>query len=636
MDDINDEVRSSLDNLKAWLATRTIPEDLTTDFTTVSAPDGLRSIGFADLSLEKVGPHQDEVTYSHDSNTLKPLPWTELSHLVTWSTEFLQVLKNNKSSLAALELIRGYNEYPISVARFHVDEAINVVSSAINFEIGLDIQHPDTRAQNYAVDNILIEESTSLHDIIRQVFTCLYSKCLVRLVVRSNHFYSAALTSYLVDLMHQSGASPAEINCLAFDRRDSLGNEKFTKCIASNKTSKLSVIAVVFKQTDTFAAAQGIIESYFRELYPNLIVLVEESVYERFIKDWQRYYSHAVQIGSRLDNRTTVVDTFNSKVKIDLAAIDLKQSHKLAGNVINVLKFRVIAELMSLLGNLRKVPYMTVWNEDILLSREFCLRVNQCNEFWINHVPKSLAGRKFPEDILKYYGKTVAEDMTNIYNSVCSQFFDETEQLRKMQTAFAKKDGRLRSTLIIQAFTSMVTKSKSLRNGASISESVARLKRFHQSCTYRVSNLEPGDSRIEVIYKPVGLAILFVRDESSLKTKSVLVEFIFKNLLLGNAVLLACPVNTLGVKFTFDNDHVIPFKMVHESLPDISRLSLDNSIEASDTSVTKNKCPNNTYAVEIMPEMNSETCEAITIALGSRRKSVWYPDAEQVNYWSNE
>lgn len=631
--EVNDELRASLDNIKAWLAGRPGPNQ-DVEKAIVGAPEGLRSIGFADLNLEKVGPqHMDGVVYNQENE--KPKNWTELSHLVEWSREFLTVLSNNKQTLSALELIRGLNEYPISLARYHVEEAIDVVKSALEFDVGLDIVHPDTRANNHAIDNVLIEDSAGLHDIVKRVFTCLFSKCLIRLVVKTNNFYSAALTAYLVDLMHKSGASTSEVDCVAFDKRESLGSERFSKCIASSKCSKLSIVAAVFKQTDTFAAAQGIIESYFREQFRNLIVLVEESAYDRFIKDWQRYYSHAIHIGSRLDNRTTVVDTFNNKVQIELAAIDMKASHKMAGNVINVLKFRTLNEFLTLLGSLRKVPYMTVWNDDILLSREFCLRINQCQEFWINHIPKGLTGRHFPEEMLNFYSETVAPDMANIYNSVYTEFSDEVEQLKRLQSTFLKKDFHLRTTLIIQAYIAAITKSKSLRNGGTVGESVARLKRFQQSSLQK-SSVHNGSSRIETISKPVGMAILLVREESVIKSKAVLAEFVFKNLLIGNAVMLVCPVNTLGAKFVLDNSHVIPFKMVNESVPDISRLSLDSSPEVPDTPTTKKVCPKNTFAIEVLPEMNNEACETITMALGVRRKSIWYVSVDQTNYWSNE
>lgn len=618
--------------LASWLSSRKL---LSTDTSVIiSAPDSVRPLGIGDLMLEKFQPnHQDGILFCFDNVTSKPKVWTEIGHLVTWSSKFLAALENDKQGLAVLELVRGTtSEYPISVANFRVEEAIKVVQSAISFELGLDMQHPDTRGHNYALENILIEESTGMHDIIRQVFTCLYSKCAVNLIVRSNQFFSATLAAYLVDLMHQAGATDSEVKCIAFERRDSIGNEKFIKCLGANRSSKLSIIAVVFKQTDTFAAAQGIIESYFRDQFQNMIVLVEESAYERFIKDWQRYYSHAVHIGSRADIRTTVVDTLNDKVQIDLSAIDIKASHKMPGFVINVLKFRTLNELYTLLGSLRKVPHMSVWNDDILLSREFCLRMNLCNEFWLNHVPKSLAGRKFPHDMLNYYSDKVAEDMTNIYNSVNSQFADELEHLKKVQTTFIKKDSRSKTILILQAFTSLVTKSKSLKNGSSVVEALNRLKRFQLGSLQRTSTLESGDSRIETMLKPVGLAIFLVREESQLKSKAILVEFIFKNLILGNAVLVVCPANTLGVKFTLDNNHVIPFKMVHESIPDLARLSFESTSDVSENLVKK-QCPKNTYAIEILPEMSSETCESITIALGSRATSIWYPDAEQVKYW---
>lgn len=596
----------------------------------IGAPESLRSIGFPDLILVKAGPeHQDSVTADIGD---------DLAQRIDWSSKFAAALNNNKDSLAALELIRGVDEIPISLARFRVDESIDVVHSAINFNVGLNIVHPDTRNQMYAVNNILIDDSVSLHDLIRQVFACLYSHCAVRLVVKANNFYTAALAAYLVDLMYACGALSKEVCCLAFDRRETIGNEKFTKPIAPAKSSKLSIVATVFRQTDTFAAAQGIIDSYFREQYPNLIVLVDEAAYERFIKDWQRYYSNVIHIGPRLDEKTSVVDSFNSKIKIDLAAIDIKASHKMSGNVINILKFRTANELMSLLGNLRKVPHMSIWEDNIQLSHEFCMRLNQCKDFWLNHIPKGIAGHKFPETILSYYKETVAEDMFYIYNSVYNGFADEAEQLRKTLTAFQKKDGRLRTTLILQSYISIVNTCKSLKSGSTVGESIARLKRFHNGCRPHITSPDCGGSRVKTILRPVGLAIFLVRDETSVKNKALLLEFVFKNLLLGNAVLLACPVNLLGAKFNFINDHVIPFKMVHDEVPDISRLSLDSSVvmDNAETSINKKQCPNNTYAIEILPEMNCESFETITMALGCCRKSIWQSDVEQADYWSSE
>lgn len=626
---------ATLSDEQAWLAGRKAPNS--EDKATISAPDNLRSLGFADLTLEKAGnQHQETIVNCHDFGTQKSKCWTELSHLVSWSVEFIEVLKNNKCSLTTLELLRGANEFPISVAIHRVMESIGVVQSAANIETSLDVQHPDTRGLNYAVNNIMVEDSTALQDIVRQTFACLYSRCVVRLVVKTSCFYSALVTAYLVDLMHAAGAKHDEVECVAFERRESIGNERFSKPISPGKLSKLSIIATVFKQTDTFAAAQGIIECYFRDLYPNLVILVEEAAYERFVQDWQRYYSHAMHIGSRLDARTTVVDAFNAKVQIDLAAIDIKASHKMSGFAINVLKFRTLNELLGLLSSLRKVPYMTVWNDDVLLAREFCLRLNLCNEFWLNHVPKSVAGRKFPEDVLNYYYDSVLEDMTYIYNSVYAQFPDETEALRKIQASFLKKDSFLRTSLVIQAYVSCITKHKSLRNGSTVGESIVKLKRFQRGSMIRASHPEESGSRWETICKPVGMAMLLVREESALKNKPVLLELIFKNLLLGNAVLLVCPANTLGAKFAIDNDHVIPFRMMHDALPDLSRLSLDASIEQSEVSMSKKSCPRNTFAIEFLPEFTSESCETITMALGCRRKTLLYPDVEQSDYWSNE
>lgn len=622
------------------MATRPSPDS--EDKVTISAPNDLRALGFADLTLEKFGPeHQDSIVYSIDLSSTgqtKTKYWTELLHLVSWSEDFLKALESNKSTISILELMRGSHDFPISKARFHVDEAQSIVRAAINFEVGLDLQHPNARDRKFInVTNIMIDDSTGVHEVIRQVFIHLFSKCVVLLVVKSNQYYSSTLVAFLVDLMHQSGATSYEVNCLAYDRRDSLGSEmRFIKCLTPIKHSKLSVIATVFKQTDTFAAAQGIIESYFREQHPNLIILVEESSYERFIRDWQRYYSHAVEIGFRTDIRTSIVDVFNSKVLIDLNAIDIKHSHKSSGNAINILKFRSLSDLISLLGNLRKVPYMSVWNDDILLMREFCLRLNICQEYWLNHVPKSLAGHRIPHDMLGLYAEVVAPDMTDMYNSIMSEYGDDVENIRKIQMLFMKKDPRLRNSLVLQAYGSLLNKNKSFKNGMTVEESIARLRRFQQVSLNRITSNEKDESRLEIIGKPVGLAIALVREELSLKLKSVLVDFTFKNLMIGNGVLLVCSNSSLETKLSLENDHIIPFKVVHEGLPDMSRLSLDASTETQESSPPKKQCPKNTYVFEMIPDITSDACEGIITALGIRYKTIWYPDSGCVDYWSNE
>lgn len=603
------------------------------------------------------------ITFSHDvtSGQQKPFPFTDLNHLVTWTEEFQHVLGKNKLGVSVIDLMKGYNDYPIGKSKYHVDQVLQILESAINFELGFDVTHSDTRGQNYAITNIMFEDSNLLTDLIGQVFAALYSKCLVRIVVKTNQFFSATLASLLVDLMYQSGATRKEIKCLALDRRDSLGCEmKFIKCLGSRKTSRLSIVAAVFKETDTFAAAQGIIESYFREQYPNLIILVEESNYERFVRDWQRYYSHALAIGDRLDSKSCVVDQFNAKVQIDLNCIDIKVAHKMSNYCINVLKFRNLADFSSLLGNLRKVPYMTIWNDDLLVSRKLCLRTNICHEFWLNHIPKQPAQRQLSNDMLSFYGATVAPDMADLYNSVAQEFADDMAAVKKLQASFVKKDPKLRTNIILQAYLSLLAKNNSLKNGQTPSELIARLRRFQMSTLHTMAPIsEPGESRIEIIRKPVGFAVLIVREmENSAKSRQVLVELIFKNLLLGNGVLLVCPHNALGAKFALENDHVIPFKMVHDIVPDISRLSLgevsgvNTSVDTStndmeingqelqnqalDTSLLKKQCPGNTFAVEIMPDMTSDACDTITVSVGTKAKEIWFPDADISNYWSSE
>lgn len=611
------------------------------DDVTIAAPEALRNIGFLDLNLPRFQIHEDPIVLSIDVNTQKPLPWTEINHLVTWCEELLSTIQENFMMFAVLDLMKGHDDYPISKAKYHVNECLQIIESAISFEAGLDITHPDTRGQNYGVVNLMFDDSTCLIDLVRQIFASLFGKCVVRVVVKTNQFLSSTLATLLVDTMQKSGAIETEIKCLALDRRESLGSEmKFIKTIGSRKTCKLSTIAAVFKETDTFAAAQGIIESYFREQYPNMVVLVEESSYERFIKDWQRYYSHALAIGCRLDTRSSVVDVFNEKVSIDLCAIDIRQSHKMSGNVINVLKFRTLADLMSILKHLRKVPYMTLWNDDLLLLREFCLRVNISQEFWLNHIPRFVANRQFPDDMGNLFADSVALDMADLYNIIAKEYGDELIQTRKVQAQFMKKDPRLRTNLIIHAYTNLLQKNKSLKNGLTPNEAVARLRRFQIATLHSVSSNEPGDSRIETIRRPIGLAILHVRDETTLKAKQILVEMIFKNLLIGNGILLVSSHQPLGAKFAIENDHVIPFKMVQEPLPDIANLSLNTTIDtdcsAATVCIAKKQCPNNTYAIEVTTDMSSETCEAYTICLGTRSTRMWFPDAEASTYWSLE
>lgn len=327
---------------------------------------------------------------------------------------------------------------------------------------------------------------------------------------------------------------------------------------------------------------------------------------------------------------------------------------------LNVLKFRNLADFSSLLGNLRKVPYMTIWNDDLLFSRQLCLRTNICQEFWLNHVPKHLAQRRLSNDMLNFYARTIAPDMADLYNCVAQEFSEDMEAVRKMQGQFIKKDPKLRTNIILQAYSSLLAKNSSLKNGLTPSESIARLRRFQMSTLHSLAPIsEPGESRIEIIRKPVGLAVLIVRDlENSIKSRQILVEFIFKNLLIGNGVLLVCPCNTLGAKFGLDNDHIIPFKMVHDTVPDISRLSLnemngpascaetgdgpDNvnngeqelQSQLLDTSLLKKQCPCNSFAVEMLPEMSSSACETITVSVGTRTKEIWFPDSDNYNYWS--
>lgn len=643
------------------------------EYCEIKPSENVAEFGFSSLKLEKFELiHNDGIIYlgEYESNG-KSKDWATITHLVEWSTEFINKLRSNRQQLAALELLKGNTgDVPFTVANYYVSEAISIIESAVCFDFGVPMIHPDTKFGTRAIENILVEDTNSIQEILRQVFMCLFSECSVRLVVKSNQFCTSVLSTYLVELMHSCGATNNEIRVLANKRRESSDSFRLSKTIQSNRLSSMSVVAIVFAKTDTFAAAQGILDAYFREMYPNLIVFVEEAAYANFVRDWQRYYSHALVIGPRLDPKTMVTEALNGKLRIDLTAIDVRAAHKIAGNVINMIRFRNLAELISLLSNLRKIPFMSLWHDDSLLLRDLCIDINSCTHFWLRHLPCAPAGRRFGNDIIDNYGDWLSQTNVNIYNSLNFKFNEEIENLRKLQTSFMRKDIRLRHKLVLGAYISVISKCKSLRNGNSVTNSVTKLRRFVEQ-VHNLNDLSPGDSRIESLAKPVGLALLHVVANNSssgappghgnnlvvgdevdkdkagsatMRLKYQLTDFVFKNLLLGNAVLVCCPSNTFGARFNVENDHIIPFKMVSDSsgLPDISRLSLDASINLNEAcksvgACAKKQCPKNTYAVEVSLNCpnNGDYLEAMLMSLGTRRRFIWYPDAIQTDYWTD-
>lgn len=606
---------------------------LTNDPISIRVTESLKSFGVVDLTVNKFEQtQQDRIVYSLDSETTKPKEWTELSHLNKWICKFMELFKSSRKEIVALELIRMNKEHPLTLATYHVDEAISIIKTAASFKIPLDVVHPDTMGHNYAADNVLVEDAHSVVDIIREILIRLYSRCVVRLVVKIGYFYSSALSAFIVDLMHQAGATTAEIQVYAHDRRESICSERLTTMMTPNKLCKQSVFAVAFAATDLFAAVSGIIEGYFREQYPNLVVLVEEGAYSKFIKYWQHYYSHTLNIGSRLDDKVTVVDTFNEKVTIDLSAIDIRQSYKMTGNVINILRFRTLDECLSLINHLRKIPLMSVWNDDVLLTREFCSRINQCEQFWVNNMPKYHHAGRLPEILYRHHYDILADDMAVLYDKIYTQYQDNIEALQKMRLNFIKKDISLRNRLIFSAYLNTLNKYKSFKNGSTDNDIIARQQNF-MNIFQTIREDGKGNRCVEEITSPIGMIIIHVAEEiTTVKQKVLLLELIIKNLLLGNAVLVHCPPSTLAVKFSLENDHIIPFQMIIDETLDItlSNLTLDSSLSG------RKKCPPNTSVVKFDTSFTSEMMGGKIRALCCKKKLLWLSTTDRFDYWSSK
>lgn len=636
--------RDTIECLRTWLSNRKQSTDEIDHYQSnlvIHPPSQMRSLGFPDLHLSKFTDSPRKATSS---------PY-DFNKLFKWIMELLRLARTNKPCLEAIECMRySYNK---RIAQFHVQEAINFVQGALCYDVSFD-------ATVNLANHVTIEDpQTPIQEIMGKLCVCLFAKSPIRIVAKFNHYYTCLLSAFLVDMIHEAGVPAGLIQLFVYDpRKESAANfevgNSSSNCgpTSLSKLAKLSTVSICFHDSDTNLACKYTLESYMREVYySNMIFLVEESIYEKFLLDWKNNYEFIVN----QDKSTTW------KIEIDLNCIDLKSANRKLGHCISVIKFRSIEELCDLLSKLKKIPYAQLWTNRYLLAQEICTNRNylgQCLEFWVNHLPINILGRKFDDYLLKYFKDSLKEKMNETYADIFHYHEDDISEVKKLQAAFMgrKVNQSERIARVLRVYLNLIGKSKSTKQvGMSIGESVAKMKRFQLAELNNTTREIPGESRIQSLLGPVGLAILVVRNEIGInctKCKHVLVEFIFKNLLLGNGVILVCPPTTLGLRFPFDLMKKIhlPFRMIDSTKFDYSiqinelnesfnesttQQQLEGSIDSGlNTSLMQQtrkqmKCPKNVYALELKEaELTSDKVDAMILALGAKRRTIWHPDGD--------
>lgn len=649
MDQIN---RDTIEYLKTWLSNRKQPGDQIDHYQSnvvIHPPSNMRSLGFPDLHLNRFNGSPMKITQSNDFNLL-----------FKWTSELLKLMQANKCCLEAIELMR--HNYSKRIAQFHVQEAINFVQGALCYDVSFD-------ATVNVANHVTVEDpQTPIQEIVGKLCICLFAKSPVKIIAKVNHYYTCLLAAFLVDMIHEAGVVAGLIQLFVYDpRRDStnLDDLSASNCgpASLSKVSKLSIVSICLHDLDANLACNCILESYMREVYySNMIVLVEESIYEKFVLNWSTNYEKIVT--SKNNNNSW-------QIEVDLNSIDLKSAHRMVGHCINIIKFRSIEELCKLLGKLRKIPYLQLWTNQYLMAQELCTGHNyldQCHEFWINHLPTNILGRKFDDYLLKYFKDSLRTNMNETYSEIFHYYEDDILEVKKLQNAFMSTSKQVsqskRIARVLRIYLNLISKSKSTKQtNLTIGESVAKMRRFQSNLLESKINEIPGESRIETLLKPIGLSILVIRNEACIKSKYILVEFIFKNFLLGNGVLLVCPQTILGLRFPIElikRNH-LPFRIIdstknihssiqinqNESLEALDselaaaahcsqqlqqqqlESSLDSGLNISLVQPAKRdmKCPKNVYAIELKEtELTSDRVDAMILALGAKRKTVWYPD----------
>lgn len=634
---------ASLGPVRAWLSSRQVPNDNIGHYqaNVVVRPSGAAAaLALPDLHLTRYARHSP--TADHQT-VHRP----HLGQLVKWLNEFVCQLREHRDQLHTLEQIA--NGFRSQLAEFHVQEAIGLVASSLCLDVALDVRLDRAECAPARPGE------HSILDTLRLVLVRLFVRAPVSLVLDQAHYPGCLLAAYLVDLMHKSGAPRHHVGLFVQESGARATGEP---------TPTGQAVFVCLANADVHQVPAVILETYLREpACPNAIVLVEESAYGSFVDAWRHNFSRALQAS----------DLQLLEIAVDLNSIDVGVARRTQGRCINVVRFRSLDELHKLTGSLRRVAHVQLWTSDHLVARELCLgaanRLGPCQEFWLNHLPACLAGARFPDQLLAFYADTLrGPPMDECYSGALHEHGAQINRLRRQQVAFARHSNSARARLVLGAYVRLVAKLKSLKpTGVSAAEAVARLRRFQ----WAASGLAPelaGGSRVETAWRPTGLAILLLASKACVKSRSVVAEFVFKNLLVGNAVLLVCPPDLLGPRFPADLLAAgrLPFGLVHAGAPQAGAGawpplasapggspaapspgqtagqleqegssawgSADSGLDITGGSVElrrRVRCPKSVYALELRQaddELTSERVETLVTALGCRRRSLWYPD----------
>lgn len=686
---------NSIETIRTWLSNRGANETFD-----LLVCDSKYNLNMPDLYLEEY--NKDMMARPNMSKMAK------LDQLMECLGEFARQLREHRQELETLEQIS--NGFQRQLAKFHVQEALNLMSSCLCLDEFVDI-----KLNRQDCVYLRGKSQWTCDEIICQVLLRLFSLSSVDLIADTDLYGNCLLVAYLVDLMHMSGLPKDQVRLYAREGtssgRQSVGEPtrlshlsppatpdtivNTTQQTTTTTTNSQVVYICLANVVSIQVASSCILDSYLRDLNnnQNAIVLIEESIYNLFVEFWRQNYSKLLKENDDLKLLS---------ISVDLNSIDIGVARKCQGSCINMIKFRSLDELNKLISSLRKISYVQLWTRDDSLARELCMSrgnnnnnrfsssMRRCPEFWLNHLPATLSGRKFPHTLLDHCRDTLRGDQMNEhYSDLSYQFGHQIEQLKRQQLVFVRKYSHLkRGHLIMDSYLKLISKFKSMKQmGISVEDAYAKMKRFHQQvsrCYYDWPTDETSahESIIEHNLKPTGLAILSLRGKNNVvKSKSVIIEFVYKNLLIGNAVLVVLTENLLGLRFPANllSARKLPFELIDlskslspqldeslygpvgQSTPTLqvagqshvsftstacnstssSRLSscwsdtpdsgVNTSLQPIDESPRPRKplkCPSGVYVIqfgEFREELTSELVDLFVVSLGCRRRSLWLP-----------
>lgn len=619
-----------------------------------------------------------------------------------------------------ISMMNQFNQKDINArANQYVDEAISCLKSAIALECAPDLYVGG--ADLFSID----EPNCSFAEIMSQVLVYILASSAFKMVVRSSNYHVCLAAAYLHDLIYEAGAPRNQIQLLAMESRrgpsisssfrhplqtiDEIEDDEelsnlscqFESSAHLNATkrgasSKIRPNLVICMQNDQPSLASRVVrDTYVRIARSSsktccLIVLVEESQHERFVADW---------LAGLCESEMTLDYRAVAQPKIEFNCINVRAARERLSsqdsNTISVVRFRSLEELARLTRQLRSVAHtvhLCTDNHglarDLAFERSSPLRAS-VTHFLLNPVGVCDTYRNTGDQLMLYYRRSMKSHMNDVYSFVRHQFERELEALRKQQaTWYHGQNNEQRCTRVLRAYLDVLSKCRSMRGppGTKLGEPVRRLKRFQLGL--RTIN-EAQHRSTETSLKPVGIAVLvldFSGELSFTKSKPIVAEFVFKNLSLGNAVLLVCAQQILGIRFPMQimRDSNLPFIHVDQhrianarsasqqngyvcspeyspfnspaSAPAQLELSSCGSTQSScdttnlnDTGFVegatangahldatlprrmappRHRCPKHLYAVEFLShaDFTTDKVDALVLALGARRRSLCYPD----------